>query len=152
MPVFLQNLITRQVLFDQDIEITPGTSSLLTIGPVNFPLDDGQSKDKLSFSGNGTSSFKPRASLQRVTTASSTILEDTTIVAVDYDGAVTLTLPETSTRPNIYVVDEGGFCSVTNTITLVSSNATINGNTVLNQAYSALSIIPTQSNNGWIGL
>ena len=143
MPVSLPNMVVDSVTCDQDLHITPGTSMSVTVGSLHFPDTDGEKKTKMTFSSTGESVFKKRASVQVVTTPTATILESTTILAVDYDGPVTLTLPsgESSIPTGMYIVDEGGFSSETNPITVTSGTGT-NGDVTITQPFSSLRVSP----------
>jgi len=142
MPVNLNEIIVDSVVCDEDLDIS-STSGSISIGPITFPSSDGNVKSKMSFSSSGQSEFTPRSSVQIVTTPSATILESTTILAVQYDGPVTLTLPDGSNSIplGMYIVDEGGFSSVTNPITITSGNP-VNGDIVMTQPFSSLRVSP----------
>ncbi|CAN0352467.1 unnamed protein product, partial [Hapterophycus canaliculatus] len=115
----------------------------VSIGAVQLPPSDGGKKTKMTFSTDGQSSFTPRSSVQLVTTPAATILPTTTILAVQFDGPVTLTLPPgaSSLPTGMYIVDEGGFVSETNTLT-VTSGAGLSGDITLTQPYSSLRVSP----------
>ena len=144
MPVSLPPMIVDSVSCDQDLEITSGTSTAVTVGPIIFPVSDGNLKTKMTFSSGGQSVFTPRASVQVVTTPTATILESTTILAVQYDGPVTLTLPSGSSSipQGMYIVDEGGFVSDTKPITVTAGSGTASGDVTITQPYSSMRVSP----------
>ena len=153
MPVVVDNIVTNDVECDQDLEITPGASASVTVGTVNFPVTDGNNKSKLVFASGGASSFAAKAIVQIVTSASATIANDATVVLVSFDGPVTLTLPSSSSsNVGMHIVDEGGFASATNTITLENGSGTVLGDLIINSAYSTLRILPNTTTNGWISI
>lgn len=145
MPVTLLNIKVDAVACDQNLVITPGTSASVSIGPVTFPRADGGVRSRLGFSSNGQSSFVPRASVQVVTTPAATILEGTTIVAVQYsDGPVTLTLPSTVSAfaSDFHIVDEGGNSSPENPITVTAAEGTTKGDVTITQPFASLRVSP----------
>lgn len=141
------DMVVTNVECDQDLTITPGVATTVTIGQVTFPASDGDTKTKMTFSSGGPSVFTPRASVQIVTTPTATILENTTILAVQYDGPVTLTLPAgvNSIPSGMYIIDEGGFASDTNPITVTSGTGAANGDVTLTQPYSSIRVSPNPS-------
>lgn len=143
MPVACTGMVVASVACDQDLAITVGPASSVAVGAVQLPHSDGGKKTKMTFSADGQSSFTPRSSVQLVTTASATILPTTTILAVEFDGPVTLTLPSgaSSIPTGMYIVDEGGFVSETNTLTVTSSSG-VSGDITLTQPYSSLRVSP----------
>ena len=153
MPVRIHAVFTSEISCDQDLDIIPGGSSSVIIGPITFPSSDGSNKDRMVFSSVGTPSFDQRVRLQNVTSGSATVLDNTTLVAVDFDGAVALTLPSSDVSSSgysgMYVVDEGGNCSETNPITLAASTGTIEGETAMTTPYSSFRIVPSVSTTGW---
>lgn len=117
----------------------------LTIGQATFPTTDATSRASASF--GDALPFKAKSTYQHVTSATSAIDAETTVIGVDFDGAVALTLPTTLVGFNeVSIVDEGGFCSAVNTITATSSGAL--GSLVLSSPYSYI----RARNNGsvWI--
>jgi len=93
----------------------------IEIGKANFPSGSGGSRSIASFGGS-TPSFIPTASRQLVESASATIQEGITIVGVNFDGPVVLTLADGETNlDEIFIVDEGGFCSPQNPISIQTS-------------------------------
>lgn len=152
MPVTFPSIIVDSVSCDQDLEITVGTSTSVSIGPITLPVSDGNLKTKMTFSNDGQSVFYPRASVQIVTEPTATILESTTILAVQYDGPVTLTLPTgTSSVPSgMYIVDEGGFVSDTNPITVTAGSGTASGDLTITQPYSSMRVSPNPSGEWFI--
>lgn len=147
MSVGVSTMTVDTIECDQDLVITPGVSNSVTIGPITFPVSDGSMKTKMTFSSDGQSTFTPRASVQLVTTPTATILDSTTILAVNYDGPVTLTLPSgtTSIPRGMYIIDEGGFSSDTNVITITAGTGTTNGDVTITQPYSSLRVSPNPS-------
>lgn len=135
------------VIVDEVYAVTlqPEAAGSLTVGLVEFPGSDSTSRATASF--GGTPSFKSKSIYQNVTTATATINPDTSIIGVDFDGKVVLTLPVNVTNFNeISIVDEGGFCNALNTITATSPGAL--GSLVLSSPYAHLK----SRNNGnvWI--
>ena len=147
MSVNANNMIVDSVTSDQDLSISTGSSSSVTVGPITFPVSDGSLKTKMRFSSDGQSVFAPRASVQVVTTPTDTILESTTILAVRYDGPVTLTLPSgsSSVPQGMYIVDEGGFVSESNPITVTAGSGSASGDVTMTQPYSSMRVSPNPS-------
>ena len=143
MPVACTGMVVASISCEQDLEITVGEASSVSIGAVQLPPSDGGKKTKMTFSPDGQSTFVPRSSVQLVTTPAATILDTTTILAVQYDGPVTLTLPSgaLSIPTGMYIVDEGGFVSETNTLT-VTSGSGVSGDITLTQPYTSLRVSP----------
>jgi len=101
MPVKFNDIVVNTVSSEQDLSIQT-SSGTVSIGPITMPSSNNViTKTKMTFSSTGQSELKPASSVQTVTGPTATILEDTTILAVQYDGPVTLTLPDGSTR-NVY--------------------------------------------------
>lgn len=106
----------------QALTIKPTLSGSLTIGLTVFPDTDSTSRSTASF--GGTSPFLTKSTYQAVTTATATIDPLTTIIGVEFDGAVSLTFPDTFTSFNqVSIIDEGGFCSPLKPITISSAGA-----------------------------
>lgn len=152
MSVSFPSLVVDSVSCDQDLEIKTGTSTSVTIGPITLPVSDGSLKTKMTFSSDGQSVFNPRSSVQIVTEPTATILDNTTILAVQYDGPVTLTLPPgTSSIPSgMYIVDEGGFVSDTKPITVTADTGTASGDLTITQPYSSMRVSPNPSGDWFI--
>lgn len=113
-------------------------SPSVNIGSTEFPSNDGEGRSQMSFSSTGKSSFLERASLQIVDTPTAVILSTTTIVGVTYDGPVNLILPESANPKGLNIVDEGGFSSETNPITVSTSSGTQLGDLTITSAFSSL--------------
>lgn len=116
--------------------IIESLSGSLSINDAAFPLTDSTPRATASFGDTGIG-FVSRSTRQEVTTATATIAIGITIVGVNFNGPVTLTFDDAEVNLNdIYIVDEGGFCSTTNTITATSSSAV--GSLVISSPYSYL--------------
>ena len=152
MSISFPRMIVNSVSCDQDLEIKVEASTSVSIGPITLPVSDGGLKTKMTFSDGGTSVFKPRAAVQVVTEPTATILESTTILAVQYDGPVTLTLPPgTSSLPTgMYIVDEGGFVSGTKPITVTADSGTASGDLAITKPYSSTRVSPNPSGEWFI--
>lgn len=153
MPVTLPRIVVDTVACEQDLVITPGVSASVSIGPVTFPDSDGGVRSRMGFSSSGQSAFVPRASVQVVTTPTATILEGTTILAVQYAGGpVTLTLPSggSPVATGFYIVDEGGNSSPTNPITVTAGTGTTNGDVTISQPFASLSISPNPTGDWFL--
>lgn len=127
-------IATDEVLTDE-IQGATGAGSI-TIGGATFPGSDSTPRSVASF-GNAAF-FVPNSSYQHVSSTTATVQPATTVVGVNFDGQVQLTLPNTSLTNQILVVDEGGFCSAVNTISATSTAAF--GSLVLSTPYSHLRI------------
>ena len=117
----------------------------LTVGLTTFPTSDSSSRSIASF--GDSESFNTKSTYQQITTATATILDGINVIGVLFNGPVVLTLPSSTTNLNeIFIVDEGGFASSINTITVSSPGAV--GSLVLSSPYS---YIKTRNNgNIWI--
>ena len=116
--------------------ILPHDSATLTVGLAVFPTTDASSRATASF--GEVASFAAKSTYQRVTSAEATINPETTVVGVEFEGPVVLTLSDTVSSFNeLSIVDEGGFCSAVNTITATSPGAL--GSLVLSSPYSHIS-------------
>lgn len=122
----------------------PETGSL-TVGLTTFPTSDSSSRSIASF--GESESFNTKSTYQQITTATATILDGTNVIGVLFNGPVVLTLPSSTTNLNeIFIIDEGGFASSINTITISSPGAV--GSLVISSPYS---YIKTRNNgNIWI--
>jgi len=120
-------------------------SGSLTVGLTTFPTSDSSYRSIASF--GESESFNTKSTYQQITTATATILDGTNVIGVLFNGPVVLTLPSSTTNLNeIFIVDEGGFASSTNTITISSPGAV--GSLVISSPYS---YIKTRNNgNIWI--
>ena len=152
MTVSFPSIVVDSVSCDQDLEIKVGTSTSVSIGPITLPVSDGGLKTKMTFSDGGQSVFKPRSAVQIVTEPTATILESTTILAVQYDGPVTLTLPPgvSSLPTGMYIVDEGGFVSDTNPITVTTDSGTASGDLSITKPFSSTSVRPSPSGEWFV--
>ena len=113
--------------------IEPPANETLTIGTANFPETDSVSSRSTASFGNSVS-FINRSTRQEVTTSTATIIVGVTIVGVNFNGPVTLTFADGEVNlSDIYIVDEGGFCSDINTITATSTSAS--GSLVISSPY-----------------
>lgn len=117
-------------------EIGAFRSGTITIGSTEFPTSDSVPRSVASF--GGTSFFAPKSVYQSVSSSTASVDASTTIIGVNFNGAVQLVLPDASLVDQILVVDEGGFCSAVNTISATSPVAV--GSLVLSTAYSHLRI------------
>jgi len=116
-----------------------GAVGNITIGSAIFPASDSTPRSVASFGNTGnTASFAPKSAYQSVLSATATVGLSTTVVGVNFNGPVQLVLPDVSLATQIVVVDEGGFCNSTNTITATSPGAV--GSLVLSSPYSHLRI------------
>ena len=110
----------------------------ITIGAALFPSSDSVPRSTASF-GETASSFVQKSVYQAVVSASATIDPSTTIVGVSFNGSVQLDFAETPTvETEVFVVDEGGFCSSVNTITATLPSPT--EPLVLSTPYAYLSV------------
>jgi len=108
----------------------------LSINDASFPLSDSTPRATASFGDTGIG-FVSRSTRQEVTTSTAAIGIGITIVGVNFNGPVTLTFDDAEVNlTDIYIVDEGGFCSATNTITATSASAV--GSLVISSPYSYL--------------
>ncbi|CAN0368744.1 unnamed protein product, partial [Ectocarpus sp. 6 AP-2014] len=126
--IFLQELET--------LSIQPLGTGDLTVGLTTFPSDDSTSRATASF-GDATP-FTSKSVYQSVTSATADVNAETSVVGVAFDGAVTLTFPDTSTFNHVSIVDEGGLCSSVNTITVTSTSAS--GSLVISSPYAHLEV------------
>lgn len=120
-------------------EVHGGSASgFITIGSAKFPSSDSAPRSVASFGDANAASFTNKSSYQSVLSASATIDPSTTIVGVNFDGPVQLIFPDTALAQSseILVVDEGGFCSSVNKITVISSGAV--GSLVLSSPHAHL--------------
>lgn len=125
--------------------IQPQDSATLTVGQAVFPTASVSSRATASFGEEA--SFTTKSTYQKITSADATIDPETTIVGVEFEGPVVLTLPSTvSSFRQVSIIDEGGFCSALNTITVTSPGAL--GSLVLSSPYAHIDA----RNNGsvWI--
>lgn len=152
MPLIFSELVVDSVESNEDLSLETGGS--MQIGPITFPSSTNViTNTKMTFSSDGLSEVKPSSSVQTVTTATATILDDTTIVAVDFDGPVSLTLPEgmNSVPQGMYIVDEGGFSSITNPITISPPGlGTVNGDITITQPYASTRVSPNPSGDWFL--
>lgn len=99
-------------------------------------------------SSSSTPSFIAKSQRQLVTTPTATIAPGITIVGVNYDGEVILTLADTQANLNeIDIVDEGGFCSPTKPISIGSSNGSANGRLKITVPFGNIEVKSDGSNN-----
>lgn len=148
MPVNLSTMKVDSIQCDEPLVIETGTTSSVSIGALKLPVSDGDKKTKMTFSETGDSIFTPRASVQIVTTPNATILETTTIVAVQYSGGpVSLTLPEgvEALPTSMHIVDEGGNSSVANPITVGSGSGNASGDVKITRPFASLRLSPNPS-------
>ncbi len=112
-------------------------SGPITIGSAVFPETDSTPGSVASF-GESAGFFLRKSVYQSVVSSTATVDADTTVVGVNVDGPVVLNFPvptaaeETGTP--IFVVDESGLCSTSNTITASSPGA--KGSLILSTPYS----------------
>ena len=100
------------------------SDSTIVIGNSVFPLSNPNPVARSVASFGENSSFKTRSERQEVTTASATINLGISIIGVNFNGPVVLTFQDSGVDfSDIYVVDEGGFCSDVNTITATSASS-----------------------------
>ena len=152
MPVKFNDIVVNTVSSEQDLSIQT-SSGTVSIGPITMPSSNNViTKTKMTFSSTGQSELKPASSVQTVTGPTATILEDTTILAVQYDGPVTLTLPNgmNSIPLGMYIVDEGGFSSVLNPITITTGTGSVNGDITITQPYSSIRVSPNPSGDWFL--
>ncbi len=138
-------------IFVQELEastLQPGASGELTVGNASFPVSDSSSRSTASF--GSVDSFVSKSTYQSVTSGTAAIDPGTTIVGVDFDGPVVLTLPDTvdARASEITIVDEGGFCSTVNTITAASPGAL--GSLVISSPFAHLKSRSSVSGGEWI--
>lgn len=77
-------------------KITPDASGEISIGDVSFPVMDSNPRSVSSFGhSQGKGSFV-KSTYQSVTSSTATIDSETTIVGVNFQGPVLLTLPDTT--------------------------------------------------------
>ena len=110
-------------------------SGSLTIGQATFPTGDSSTTPRSTASFGGTGSFVSRSKRQEVTTSSAVVGVGISIVGVNFDGPVSLTFADSGVDVfDLHVVDEGGFCSPTNTITTLNGS----GNLEISTPYSSM--------------
>lgn len=111
-------------------------SGSLAIGQATFPTGDSSTAPRSTASfGSGENGFVSRSKRQEVTTSSAVVSVGVSIVGVNFDGPVTLTFADSGVDVNdLHVVDEGGFCSPTNTITTLTGS----GNLEISNPYSSM--------------
>ena len=121
-------------------EIKSGSEfTSITIGSAVFPSStDAAARSVASFGSAEPHNFVPKSVYQSVLSSTASIDSTATIVGVNYNGPVVLHLPTSPGVNEVSVVDEGGFCSATNTITATSPGAL--GSLVLSKPYSHLRI------------
>lgn len=127
----------------ETVSIQPPSGTGISIGNATFPETDGTSRSTASFGDDaGGGGFSRRSQRQFVDTATATISTGITIVGVSFDGPVVLTFEDPgSSLSQVDVVDEGGFCSATNTITIGSSGSSAaNGPLVMTSSYGNMSV------------
>ncbi|CBN80421.1 EsV-1-123 [Ectocarpus siliculosus] len=119
-------------------EVQGATSETsITIGSALFPSTDSVARSTASF--GGSASFVKKSAHQAVVSASATVDPSTTIVGVRFNGSVQLEFVETPSTPTeVFVVDEGGFCSSTNLITATLPTSAVP--LVLASPYAYLSV------------
>ncbi|AAK14541.1 unnamed protein product [Ectocarpus sp. 4 AP-2014] len=116
---------------------SPGS---ITIGSALFPSIDSVPRSTACF--GGTASFVQKSAHQAVVSATATVDPSTTIVGVRFNGSVQLEFVETPTMPTeVFVVDEGGFCSSINAITATLPSSAVP--LVLASPYAYLSVQTT---------
>jgi len=106
----------------------------VSVGGNDFPVSDGISRSSASF--GPSSVFMPKSTRQLVTTSTATIALGINIIGVNFNGPVVLTLEDgEASLSEIHIVDEGGFCDPTNTISMLSTGGTPSGNLLLTVPY-----------------
>lgn len=125
----------------ETVSILPPTGTELSIGGATFPQTDGVARSSATFGDTG-GGFKNRSQRQFVDTATAIIAPGITIVGVSFDGPVVLTFADPgSSLTQVDVVDEGGFCNATNTITIGSSGSgAANGSLVMERSYGNMKV------------
>jgi len=141
------SFIVDEIIADENDIIFDSPS--VNIGSTTFPSNDGEGRSQMSFSSTGQTSFLGRASLQIVDTPSATILPTTTIVGVTYDGPVNLILPDSANARGLHIVDEGGFSSESNPITVSTSGGVQVGDLTVTNPFSSLRA-NVKPNGEWI--
>ena len=126
----------------------PGLVSDIIKGPIGvdiiiagttFPITDSAPRSKATFGGTGE--FIVTSERQEVLTATATIAAGITIVGVNFNGPVVLTFADPGVDlSDIYVVDEGGFASDTNTITATAATTTMDGDFVISNPFTSMHI------------
>ena len=110
----------------------------VTISGTTFPVTDSTPRSTATF--GGINAFSSKSERQEVLTATATIATGITIVGVNFNGAVTLTFADPGVDvSDIYVVDEGGFASATNTITATSTSP-VSGDLIISNPYTSMHI------------
>ena len=101
-----------------------GSDSTIVIGNSVFPISNTNPVARSVASFGETGSFKTRSERQEVTTSSAVVNIGVSIIGVNFNGPVVLTFQDSGVDfSDIYIVDEGGFCSNVNTITATSSSS-----------------------------
>lgn len=118
-------------LVTEKIESTTGS---IRIGETTFPdLDDSAPRATACF--GCSEGFLVRSKRQEVTASSAVIGIGISVVGVNFDGPVSLTFADDGVDINdLHVVDEGGFCSETNKITVT----TVSGTTEVSRSFSSM--------------
>ena len=126
----------------ETVSIQPPTGEGLSIGGTTFPQTDGPARSSATFGDTSDGGFRRRSQRQFVDTATATIAPGITIVGVNFDGPVVLTFEDPgSSLTQVDVVDEGGFCNATNTITIGSSGSgTANGSLVMASSFGNMKV------------
>ena len=105
----------------------------LTIGQATFPFTDSTPRATAVF--GDSLAFVSRSQRQEVTTSSAVISVGVSIVGVNFNGPVSLTFADSGVDINdLHIVDEGGFCSATNTITTLNDS----GSLAISNPYSSM--------------
>lgn len=117
-------------LVTEKIESTTGS---IRIGEATFPDLDSTPRATACF--GGSRGFLSRSKRQEVTTSSAVIDVGISVVGVNFDGPVSLTFADDGVDINdLHVVDEGGFCSATNKITVTTES----GTTEISRSFSSM--------------
>jgi len=147
MPIIAEVLTTS---IRSDVGAITMNSPSIILGTTEFPGTTSTITDRSTASFGSSSSvpsFVAKSQRQLVDTATAVIAAGITIIGVNFNGPVSITLADSEANlSEIDVVDEGGFCDPTNTITLQTSALSDDpsGRVVLTTPYESMQI----RNNG----
>ena len=106
-----------------------------TISQASFPTTPSVPPRATASFGAGGNSFLLRSNRQEVTASDAVIGVGVSIVGVNFDGPVSLRFADTGVDVNdLHIVDEGGFCSLSKKITVISDA----GTTEIKNPYSSM--------------
>jgi len=136
MSITISNIQATTIKSSSNIVLNTST---LTMGENEFPSTDGKSRSVASFGPSSTAAFISKSRRQLVTTAAAIISPGINIIGVNFNGPVVLTLADgEANMDEIDIVDEGGFCNPTNTISVQTSTGAATGSIIMTTPFGFL--------------